>query len=89
MTSANKIPEAMQELEKVHSSIKWAEHLILSLTDTSEGFERFEGFAELTIENLERIRQLVRIQFESMQREYLENAEHCEDLAPDKWSLSE
>ena len=89
MTNANKIPEAMQELEKVHSSIKWAEHLILSLTDTSEGFERFEGFAELTIENLERIRQLVRTQFESMQREHLESVEHCEDLAPDKWSLSE
>jgi hypothetical protein len=89
MTIANKIPEAMQELEKVHRSIKWSEHLILSLTDTSEGFERFEGFAELTIENLERIRQLVRTQFESMQREYLENVEHCEGLTPGEWSLSE
>lgn len=89
MTSANKIPEAMQELEKVHRSIKWAEHLISSLTDTGEGFERFEGFSGLTIESLERIRQLVRTQFESMQREYLENVEHCEDLTPEEWSISE
>jgi hypothetical protein len=89
MIDTDSIPQAMQELEKVHRSIKWSEHLILSLTDTSEGFERFEGFAELTIGNLERIRQLVRIQFESMQREYLENAERCEGLTPGEWSLPE
>ena len=89
MTSANKIPEAMQELVKVHLSINWAEHLISCLTDTGVGFERFEGFSGLTIESLERIRQLVRTQFESMQREYLENVEHCEDLTPEEWSISE
>ena len=85
----NRIEQAMQELEKVHRSIKWAEHLISSLTDTEEGFEKFEGFSELTIESLSRILQLVRTQFESMQREYLENVEHCEDLTPDEWSLPE
>lgn len=89
MIDADSIPQAMQELEKVHRSIKWVEHLISSLTDTGEGFEKFERFSELTIENLERIRQLVRTQFESMQREYLENVAHCEDLTPEEWSISE
>jgi hypothetical protein len=89
MIDTDSIPQAMQELEKVHRSIKWAEHLISSLTDTDEGFEKFEGFEELTIKNLSKIRQLVRTQFESMQREYLENVEHCEDLTQDEWSLPE